>query len=151
MLVDRIDVLREAVRRVRTRAPCHIDAWVVLPEHLHCICTPPPDDDDYSGRSHALKASFATVLPRTEWRSAARVRKGERGIWQRRFRQHSIRDERDYATHMDDVHFNPVKHGLVARAADWPYSSFPLCMTRGLYAADWNMRGADPAELAERR
>ena len=151
LLVEQIDVLRDAVRAVRARASFQIDAWVVLPEHLHCIWTLPPGDDDYSGRWHALKASFAAAMPRTERRTAARVRKGERGIWQRRFWEHTIRDDRDYAAHMDYVHFNPVKHGLAARAADWPYSSFRRCVARGLYPADWSMSGADPAELGERR
>ena len=151
LLIDKIDVLREAVRTVRVRAPFHIDAWVVLPEHLHCIWTLPPGDDDFSGRWRAVKALFATAMPPTEWRSATRVRKGERGIWQRRFWEHTIRDERDYAAHMDYVHFNPVKHGLVAHAADWPYSSFRRCVARGLYPPDWSVSGADPAELGERR
>ena len=151
LLVDHVDVLREAVRTVRARAPFHIDAWVVLPEHLHCIWTLPPDDDDYSGRWRALKALFATAMPRTEWRAAARLRKGERGVWQRRFWEHTIRDDRDYAAHMDYVHFNPVKHGLVAHAADWPYSSFRRCVARGLYPADWSMGGADSADWGERR
>ena len=90
-------------------------------------------------------------MPRTEWRPTARVRKGERGIWQRRCWEHGIREDRDYAAHVDYVHCNPAKHGLVARAADWPYSSFPRCVTRGLHTADWSMRDADPAELGARR
>ncbi|HTU54329.1 MAG TPA: transposase [Acetobacteraceae bacterium] len=151
LLVDQIDILRDAVRTVRARAPFHIDAWVVLPEHLHCIWTLPPDDDNYSGRWRALKSLFAAAMPHSERRSAARVRKGERAIWQRRFWEHTIRDDRDYAAHMDYVHFNPVEHGLAACAADWPYSSFRLCVTRGLYPADWSMSGPDPAELGERR
>jgi len=117
VLVEQIDVLREAVRTVRAQAPFHIDAWVVLPEHLHCIWTLPPDDDDFSGRWHAVKAGFATAMPPTELRSARRVRKGERGIWQRRFWEHTIRDDRDYAAHLDYIHFNPVKHGLVTQVA----------------------------------
>jgi putative transposase len=151
LLIEHITVLREAVRTVRTHAPFHIDAWVVLPEHLHCIWTLPPDDDDYSGRWHAIKTLFATAMPPGERRSATRVRKGERGIWQRRFWEHTIRDHRDYAAHMDYVHFNPVKHGLVAHAADWPYSSFHRCVARGLYPADWSMSGTGPADMGERR
>jgi putative transposase len=150
LLTDNIDVLREAVRTVRTGAPFHIDAWVVLPEHMHCIWTLPPDDHDYSGRWHALKTIFATAMPHGEPRSEARVRNGERGIWQRRFWEHTIRGDRDYAAHMDYVHFNPVKHGLVAHAGDWPYSSFHRCVTRGLYPADWSMTGAEPAGSGER-
>jgi len=151
LLVERISVLRDAVRAVRARAPFHIDACVVLPEHLHCIWTLPPNDTDYSGRWHGLKTLFATAMPHTEWRSATRVRKGERGIWQRRFWEHTIRDDREYAVHMDYVHFNPVKHGFVANAADWPYSSFRRCVALGLYPADWSIGGTELAEVGERR
>ena len=151
LLVEEIDILRGAVRTVHTRAPFHIDAWVVLPDHLHCIWTLPPDDNDYSGRWRVVKSLFAAAMPHTERRSAVRISKGERGIWQRRFWEHTIRDDRDYAVHIDYVHFNPVKHGLVAHVAEWPYSSFHRCVARGLYPADWTMSGADPAELGERR
>lgn len=151
LLVEEIEVLRQAVRIVRARAPFHIDAWVVLPEHLHCIWTLPPDDADYSGRWRAMKTLFSTAMPATERCSATRIRRGERGIWQRRFWEHTVRDDRDYAAHMDYVHFNPVKHGLVARAADWPYSSFHRCVAHGLYPADWIIGSPGPAELGERR
>lgn len=151
LLIDEIDTLRAVVRTVRARAPFHIDTWVVLPEHLHCIRTLPPDDDDYSARWPALKASFARAMPPTEWRSATRLGKGEPGIWHRRFREHAIRDDRDYAAHMDDVHFNPAKHLLVARAADWPYSSFGRCAEHGLYPVDRAMRVADRADAGECR
>ncbi len=151
LLVEKVDVLREAVRSVRAGAPFHIDAWVVLPEHLHCIWTLPPGDDDYSRRWQAIKARFACAMPVGERRSAVRVRKGERGIWQRRFWEHTIRDDRDYAAHMDYVHFNPVKHGLATRAADWPYSSFRRCVERGFYPGGWSMEGAGLAEVGERR
>jgi putative transposase len=151
LLVEEVDALREAVRAVHARTPFHIDAFVVLPDHLHCIWTLPPDDDDFSGRWHAVKALFATGMPRIEPRSATRVRRGERGIWQRRFWEHTIRDDHDYAAHVDYVHFNPVKHGLVAQAADWPYSSFRRAVARGLYPANWGTGSTDLAETGERR
>lgn len=151
LLVERIDVLQDAVRAVRARMPFHIDAWVVLPEHLHCIWTLPPEDNDYSGRRDAVKSMFSAAMPRTERRSAVRVRAGERRIWQRRFWEHTIRDDRDYAAHMDNVHFNPVRHGLVACAANWPYASLRRCVARGLYPADWSMSGSDLAEMGEGR
>ena len=100
LLVEHIDAFREAVRQVRARRPFHIDAWAVLPDHTHCIWTLPPGDTDYSGRWKAIKIAFAKSLPKTERLSAVRVRKGERGIWQRRFWEHTIRDERDYAAHV---------------------------------------------------
>ncbi len=150
-LVTHVNLLRDAVRDVRGRAPFHIDAWVVLPDHMHCIWTLPPDDSDFSGRWRELKKSFTKALPPAEHRSPVRRRRGERGIWQRRFWEHTIRDERDYASHMDYVHFNPVKHGLVARAADWPYSSFHRCVAAGLYPADWSVRDLEQADRGERR
>ena len=146
-----VEVLREAVRGVRARAPFHIDAWVVLPDHMLCIWTLPWGDDDYSGRWRALKKQFTKCVAVGEQRSAVRVRRGERGIWQRRFWEHTIRDDRDYASHMDYVHFNPVKHRLAAHPADWPFSSFRRCVSSGLYPADWRESGDAPAETGERR
>ena len=129
LLTDHIDLLRLAVRQVRTRRPFHIDAWVVLPDHMHCIWT----------------------LPVTESVSEVRRAKGERGVWQRRFWEHTIRDERDYEAHMDYVHFNPVKHGHVARVADWPHSSFHRSVVAGLYPVDWAGGGVVDADWGERR
>ena len=100
LLVEHIDAFREAVRQLRARRPFHIDAWVMLPDHTHCIWTLPPGDTDYSARWKAIKIAFAKSLPKTERLSAVRGRKGERGIWQRRFWEHTIRDERDYAAHV---------------------------------------------------
>ena len=151
LLVTHITALRDAVRDVRTRTPFHIDAWVVLPEHMHCIWTLPPGDHDYSGRWQAVKKAFVKAVPATEPRSAVRARRGERGIWQRRFWEHTIRDERDYAAHMDYVHFNPVKHALAAHPAGWAFSSFRRCVAAGLYNAEWG--GADDGlgDTGERR
>jgi len=150
LLVTNIDALRQAVRNVRQRSPFHIDAWVVLPDHMHCIWTLPPDDDEFSGRWRELKKLFSKAIPPTERRSPVRQHKGERGIWQRRFWEHTIRDGVDYATHMDYTHFNPVKHGLVEHPADWPYSSFHRCVAGGLYPADWLGGGGEPPEAGER-
>jgi putative transposase len=137
LLVQHIDVLREAVRRTRSERPFHIDAWVVMPDHMHCLITLPPGDSDYSNRIKAIKIRFSRALPRTERRSAVRALKGERGIWQRRFWEHAIRDVDDFAHHMDYVHFNPVKHGFVRSVADWPHSTFHRCVAAGLYPPDW--------------
>lgn len=137
LLVEHIEAFREAVRGVREKRPFHIDAWVVLPDHTHCVWTLPPGDDDYPARWKAIKIAFAKALPKIERLSAVRMRKGERGIWQRRFWEHTIRDERDYAAHVDYVHINPLKHGLVQRVVDWPYSSFHRAAASGLYSHDW--------------
>lgn len=144
ILVRHVDALREAVRKTRQQRPFHIDAWVVLPNHLHCVWTLPVGDDDFSNRWKSIKIRFVQALPRTERRSKVRMAKGERGIWQRRFWEHVIRDEIDYTRHVDYVHWNPVKHGVVKRAVDWPYSSFHRYVANGLYPQDWaSMSEAD--------
>jgi len=104
LLIRHIDALRDAVRRTRRERPFRIDAWAVLPEHLHCIITVPEGDDDFSNRIKAIKIRFARAIPATERRSAVRDARGERAIWQRRFWEHAIRGDTDYARHMDYVH-----------------------------------------------
>jgi putative transposase len=150
VLVRHVDWLRDAVRQVRARAPFHIDAWIVLPEHMHSLWTLPEEDTDFSARWQAIKTAFSLRLPPGEHRSASRVRKGERGIWQRRFWEHTIRDDRDYAIHMDYIHFNPLKHGLANAVADWPYSSFHRCVRRGLYPAQWAEGPIEDIDAGER-
>jgi putative transposase len=137
LLTERIDDLRVVFSEARRRRPFTIEAIVVLPDHLHCIWTLPPGDSDFSGRWHDIKARFSARIPREERLSARRTRKGERGIWQRRFWEHVIRDQVDFERHFDYVHYNPVKHGHVTRAADWPYSTFHRCVREGLYPLDW--------------
>jgi putative transposase len=135
LLVRHIDALRAAVRATKQDRPFHIDAWVVLPDHMHTIWTLPEGDEDFSNKWKSIKTRFSQTLPRTERRSAVRVRKGERGIWQRRFWEHVIRDERD-ATHFDYIHFNPVKHGWADKVVDWPFSSFHRYLRSGIYDAN---------------
>ena len=151
LLVTYIDALRLAVRATRSRTPFHIDAWVVLPDHMHCMWTLPDGDSDFPGRWRAIKIAFSKSLPLDTVRSAVALRKGERGIWQRRYWEHTIRDEEDYARHLDYVHFNPVKHGLVSHAHEWPYSSFRQCVARGLYPIGWLGGVREPEETGERR
>ena len=137
LLVTHIDLLRQSVKTALSRRPFHIDAWVVLPDHMHCLWTLPANDEDYSTRWKIIKTEFSKALPPTEFLSDVRHKKGERGIWQRRFWEHTIRDENDYAAHMDYVYINPLKHGLVQQVVDWPYSSFHRDVQRGIYPADW--------------
>ena len=151
LLIRHIDLLREAVRQVRRAHPFTIDAWVVLPDHIHCIWTLPPDDDDNATRWRLIKSAFSKRLPATERISPSRQRRGERGIWQRRFWEHAIRDDRDFATHMDYVHFNPVKHGYVRQVSDWPHSTFKACVRRGLYPPAWAGNGVVDLEAGEPR
>jgi putative transposase len=137
LLTENIDNLREVFKAARRRRPFTMEAIVILPDHLHCIWTLPPGDADFSTRWHDIKARFAAQLSRGERLSARRLKKGERGIWQRRFWEHVIRDEADYERHADYIHYNPVKHGQVTRVADWPYSSFHRYVERGIYSQDW--------------
>ena len=137
LLVDRVNDLRRAVRTVKQRHPFDIVAWVVLPDHLHAIWTLPDGDDDCATRWMLIKAGFSRSIPRGERIRASRRRKGERGIWQRRFWERVMTDESDLRNHMDYVHINPVKHGHVVRASDWPYSSIHRYIGLGLMPLDW--------------
>lgn len=137
LLTDNIELLRGAVREVKREQPFDLIAMVVLPEHLHCVWTLPGGDADYPTRWKNIKAGFSAGLPGGEHRSLSRVAKGERGIWQRRFWEHTLRDDDDMRRHIDYIHFNPVKHGHVVRVVDWPYSSFHLYVRKGLYPPDW--------------
>ena len=145
LLTEHVDVLRAAFISVWRQRPFHIDAIVVLPDHLHCLWTLPPDDADYSTRWRLIKTSFARTLAPGERLSDRRQKKGERGIWQRRFWEHTIRDQRDFNIHCDYIHYNPVKHGYVARVADWPHSSFQRFVENGTYPLDW---AGDPETIA---
>ena len=135
--MDHIDELRTAIRTTRKTKPFHIDAWVVLPDHMHCIWTLPKNDSDYSGRWREIKKSFTKSFPNDEYRSRSRIKNKERGIWQRRFWEHTIRDELDYQRHMDYLHYNPVKHRLVDEVHQWKYSSFHSLVEKGVYPLNW--------------
>ena len=137
LLTEHIAALRQAVRVVRQRQPFHIDAWVVLPDHMHAIWTLPPGDAEYSHRWRAIKKAFSKSIPNLEYRSLVRIKRHERGIWQRRFWEHTIVDEADYSAHMDYIHYNPVKHGWAQTVAEWPFSSFHRLVELGVYTADW--------------
>jgi putative transposase len=136
--------LRHAIERVRHRLPFITDAMVLLPDHLHSIWTLPDGDTDFSSRwsqikhhvSYSCGERYATAL------SKSRQRQRAASIWQRRFWEHQIRDELDMERHMDYIHFNPVKHGLVAVPSEWPYSTFLRFVRKGIYVSDW---GGNPA------
>jgi putative transposase len=146
LLTKHIVLLREALRLVRTDYPLQIDAWVVLPDHMHCVWSLPPGDADYTLRWRLIKAAFSKRLPKTERRSRVRVARGERGIWQRRFWEHTLRDERDYAAHVDYVHFN--LDPAVGRArvcvcrVGWLGASLSSGVTRGRAQGQPLQRGA---------
>jgi len=147
LLTENIQGLRTAFREVKDAHPFTMEAVVILPDHLHCIWTLPEGDDDFSTRWRQIKAAFSRQLPKTERRSKSRLNKGERGIWQRRFWEHAIRDELDYQRHVDYIHYNPVKHGYVTRVADWRYSSFHRFVRLGVYPSDWGGSGLRDMDL----
>ncbi|HTB01990.1 MAG TPA: transposase [Bradyrhizobium sp.] len=136
LLVDEIDRLRQVYRTVYQRRPFETIGICVLPDHIHAVWALPEGDADFSARWSLIKSGFSRGLaPRS--RSASKVNKREKGIWQRRYWEHAIRDDADLERHVDYIHFNPVKHGHVTRVVDWPHSSFHRYVERGLLAADW--------------
>jgi putative transposase len=143
LLVDRIDLLREAFRYIGHRHPFHMDAVVILPEHLHCIWTLPLGDTDFSTRWSLIKARFSRGIDVGEQTSQSRSKRGERGIWQRRYWEHLIRGDEDFNRHVDYIHWTPVKHGWVQRVVDWPHSSFHDYVWRGFYLEDWGGGNVD--------
>jgi len=94
-------------------------------------------DADFPTRWRRIKTDFTRLIDVIERRSATRIARGERGVWQRRYWEHQIRDQRDYRHHLDYIHHNPVKHGWAPSPAAWPHSSFPSFVARGIYASDW--------------
>jgi putative transposase len=146
LLTTHIDILRTAFRETHKRHPFTIDAIVVLPDHLHTIWTLPEGDADFATRWRLIKSGFSCGVTPDEVVSASRTVKGERGIWQRRYWEHTIRDDNDFARHVDYIHINPVKHGLVRRVGDWQPSSLHRMVELGTYPEDW---AGDVAECGE--
>jgi putative transposase len=137
LLTEHIDTLRESFRVVKEAHPFEIDAIVIMPEHLHTIWTLPDGDHDFSQRWRQIKSAFSREIAKEEAISKSRLRKQERGIWQRRFWEHAIRDDEDFKRHVDYIHFNPVKHGYVQKVSDWPHSSFHQYVRLGILPEDW--------------
>ena len=136
-----VNQLREVIAVVKQNRPFVIDAWVLLPDHMHCIWTLPEGDNDYSTRMGMIKSQFTmrvkNKMERPEWLTESKQKHRESTIWQRRFWEHEIKDEQDFIRHVDYVHFNPVKHGLVKAVSDWPYSTFHRYVEKGVYLKDW--------------
>lgn len=141
LLVEQIDFLRAAFRYVKHRRPFRMEAVVVLPEHLHCIWTLPPGDDDFSQRWGLLKSHFSRAINPGERVSNSRSKRRERGIWQRRFWAHMVVGQEDFNAHFDYIHWNPVRHGWVRQVSEWPYSSFHRFVELGIYPANWGHSG----------
>ncbi|MCX5646032.1 MAG: transposase [Phycisphaerae bacterium] len=148
--------LREAIRQTQARYPYESIAFCLMPEHLHCIWKLPDDDADFSIRWSPIKGLFTQQYRRgtrhPESVPASRKRKGEACIWQRRFWEHRIRDQHDLQKHVDYIHYNPVKHGLVKHMEDWPWSTYHQYVKEGFYGRVVNLdetANIDPADFGE--
>ncbi len=144
-----VSALQDSFAGVTAHHPFTMDALVILPDHLHCIWTLPQDDGDFSARWRLVKTRFSRacriskrgpILPPS-------LLKGDESPWQERFWEHLIRDEMDFNTHCDYIHYNPVKHGLVESPIKWPHSTFEAFVRRGFYPADWG-RSVSPQVMA---
>jgi putative transposase len=126
---------------VEAARPFILEAEVILPDHVHLLCSLPEGDADYPTRVRLIKGAFTRLFLAHRRcggvRSASRIAKGEQALWQRRFWEHTIRDEHDFQAHLDYIHINPVKHGLVAAPRDWPHSTFLAWVARGVYEPWW--------------
>ncbi len=146
LLTTHIHELRGAFRFMQQKfTPVHVDGMVVLPDHIHAIWTLPQGDDDFSNRWRVFKAAFTKQINSQYYRgvSSSRYKKGEKGIWQRRFWEHIIRGDSDFENHMNYLHYNPVKHGYVASVVDWEFSTFHRLVREGLYSNDWGANYTD--------
>ena len=134
--------LRAAIGEVRQILPFEIDAWVLMPDHLHAIWTLPQNDAEYGERWGLIKSKVSRqcrdLIHEKYSRSFSRVRRREIDFWQRRFWEHRIRDDEDFERHVDYIHYNPVKHGIAKRVSVWPYSTFHRYVSAGVYPADWS-------------
>jgi len=135
-LTDHIDLLRVGFRETQRRWPFVIDAIVILPDHLHTVWTLPAGDADYSGRWRSIKGRFTRAV-RESGKPLPHHANGGYALWQRRFWEHTLRDARDLERHVDYIHYNPVKHGYVPAAVDWPYSSLHRYVKQGLLPENW--------------
>jgi putative transposase len=145
LLVQHIDRLRRIYEKVQSERPFETIAICVLPDHLHAIWRLPAGDADFPLRWSLIKSGFSRGLTGSAARTPSKIAKRERGLWQRRYWEHEIRDEADLARHVDYIHINPVKHGLVGRVSEWPHSSFKRYVSRGLLPNDW---GGDVGEIS---
>lgn len=141
-LVKYINELTAAMRRVKQIHPYKIIAMVILPDHLHAMWEMPENDENYSIRWICIKREFAKNLRKSRVR-IQKNRFGENELWQRRFWEHAIRDEKDYEKHVDYIHYNPVKHGYVNSVKEWPFSTFHQFVQQGLLPLNWCYQNDD--------
>ena len=143
LLVENINLLRDAFRHSKSFFDYTIDSIVIMPDHLHMVIVP-KEYDAYPKIVRSIKTHFSKRLKSLEsWaevptlRTQSQVKKRELGIWQRRFYEHTVRDDRDLQRLRDYIHYNPVKHRLATSVAAWEYSSFERFVTLGIYEMDW--------------
>ncbi len=141
------NALREAIELARQSYPFNIDAWVLLPDHLHCLWTLPEGDADFSKRWGKIKRQVSLACKdrykRTEWLTDSKEKHRESTVWQRRYWEHQIRDQEDLNRHIDYIHYNPVKHGLCGQPIQWPYSTMRRYINQGKYPVDWAAQYSD--------
>jgi putative transposase len=140
ILVENRTLFRNALRQIQQRHTFDINAIVLLPDHCHLIMQLPEGNDNFSARINQIKGRFSRAIPAFDGQTtSSRKKRREREVWQRRFWEHVIRSEEDLARHLDYLHFNPVKHGLVGRCRDWPWSSFHRFVAEGYYDIEWGV------------
>jgi putative transposase len=144
VLVRHIERLRHAYQVTQQCLSFETIAMCILPDHLHAVWLLPDGDSDFPARWSLFKSDFSRGLPAAQLRSASKIKKREKGIWQRRYWERAVRNEADLERHVGYIHYNPVKHGLVSRVVDWPHSSFHRYVERGLLPADW---GGDAMDI----
>ena len=139
--------LREGILQVKKKHPFSIKAFVLLPEHFHCLLTLPPHDNDFSVRLRLIKTyvtkNYKEAIAVEENISASRCKRQEGNLWQRRFWEHLIRDEQDFAQHCDYIHYNPVKHKLCKLPQDWQFSTIHRFISQGIYPPNWGLYGEE--------
>ncbi len=141
LLVEEFEILRNVINHVKQQHPFQLDAMVIMPEHFHMMMTLPENDNAYAKRIMLIKSGFSRKIPKSEPINPSRIHKRERGIWQRRYWEHLIRDDTDYQRHIEYIHYNPVKHGHVNKPSEWQYSTLHKYIKLKIYDKDW---GADP-------
>jgi putative transposase len=147
LLIREIDRLRRIYRSTEDRYPFETVAICILPDHIHAVWSLPPSDADFSLRWSLIKSGFSRGLAEAGSASPSKIGRRERGLWQRRYWEHVVRDEADLERHVDYIHFNPVKHGHVSRVCDWPHSSFHRYVADGILPVDW---GGNVGEISGR-
>lgn len=149
LLTKHINEFRQAYRLTKQNHDFELHAMILLPDHVHILLTLTEASDDYAIIIGNIKTHFSRQVPKSnsEIISYSRSKKRERGIWQRRFWEHRIRDELDYQRHMDYIHYNAVKHGYVTRPIDWACSTFQKCVKDGFYTSDWGVAGINGIEI----